>query len=379
MSVQAISYVLDHSEARGSDRLVLIALANHAGAEHAECWPSVPLIASEARVSERTAQYALRALEKHGRIERKGTGPQGQTRWRVVLDAAADTAPPADDEPAAGADPAPQEEPADGAEAAPGADSAGAQDATEGVQTTAPGGADVCTRTVKNRQENRQTAATDASATAPARDADERPKLTEPQPDDPDDLEQLVTAAASSLATLWLSAEIENWIGEIRHQVRLHLDAARATDWTAVPTFLTEQREKGRLKARKPPAAVRYVLRQDQPIQQRPATPAPTNGARRRHAAPATRVVLPHPTEPASAAWAQLRDVLPDMAPEWEILVDLTSPVDVQGTTLQVTAEPVNAPWIRDRLVSMLDRAARKHDLGTVAWVDPPLAARSAA
>lgn len=141
VSVQAMSYVLDHSEAVGSERLALLAIANHASADSAECWPSVALIAREARVSERTAQYALRKLESAGRIARAGTGPRGTVRWRFIFRPAADSTP-------GGADPAPLQDATQG----------GAICDAQGVQPVAP---EPSRGTVTNHQDD------DAGASAP--------------------------------------------------------------------------------------------------------------------------------------------------------------------------------------------------------------------
>lgn len=75
MSVQALTWVFDHSNAAGTDRLVLLSLANHAGANEVdgawECWPGVALVTQEAGLKrERTTQEALTRLEEQGRIER---------------------------------------------------------------------------------------------------------------------------------------------------------------------------------------------------------------------------------------------------------------------------------------------------------------------
>jgi hypothetical protein len=68
VSIQAVAWVLEHSEAKLADRLVLIAIANHADARGWNAWPSIPLIAAEARVEERTVYRALTALETLGEL-----------------------------------------------------------------------------------------------------------------------------------------------------------------------------------------------------------------------------------------------------------------------------------------------------------------------
>lgn len=65
MSIQAIAWVLDKSLTQGSERLVLIAIANHVDST-GWCWPSIPAIAHEARVDKRTVYRAIDALEEWG-------------------------------------------------------------------------------------------------------------------------------------------------------------------------------------------------------------------------------------------------------------------------------------------------------------------------
>lgn len=69
MSVQAISWVLDNSPTVGTDRLVLISLANHADQRGESSWPSVFTIMREAGASERAVQTSLRNLATEGRID----------------------------------------------------------------------------------------------------------------------------------------------------------------------------------------------------------------------------------------------------------------------------------------------------------------------
>lgn len=69
-----MSWVFEHSDAEASDRLVLLALADHADDESWSCWPSVPRLARKARVSERTVQRCLRSLAEAGHIEVESQG-----------------------------------------------------------------------------------------------------------------------------------------------------------------------------------------------------------------------------------------------------------------------------------------------------------------
>ena len=68
MSIQAVAWVLEHSEATLADRLVLIAIANHADARGWNAWPSIGKIAEEAGVHEVTVWRSITALEKLGEL-----------------------------------------------------------------------------------------------------------------------------------------------------------------------------------------------------------------------------------------------------------------------------------------------------------------------
>ena len=67
MSIQAVAWVLEHSEATLADRLVLIAIANHVSGQ-GWAYPSVDLIAAEARVDRRTVFRAIETLEGLGEL-----------------------------------------------------------------------------------------------------------------------------------------------------------------------------------------------------------------------------------------------------------------------------------------------------------------------
>lgn len=67
MSIQAVAWVLDRSEASGSHRLVLIAIANHIGPT-GWAWPSIPSIARESKVDERTVYRCMKTLEELGEL-----------------------------------------------------------------------------------------------------------------------------------------------------------------------------------------------------------------------------------------------------------------------------------------------------------------------
>lgn len=64
LSVQAISWVIKHSKHKGNSFVVLMMIANHAKSDGTGAWPSVPTLAREARVSERTVQRCIHRLSR---------------------------------------------------------------------------------------------------------------------------------------------------------------------------------------------------------------------------------------------------------------------------------------------------------------------------
>lgn len=68
MSIQAVAWVLEHSQAKLADRLVLIAIANHADARGWNAWPSIGKIAEEAGVHDVTVWRSITALEQIGEL-----------------------------------------------------------------------------------------------------------------------------------------------------------------------------------------------------------------------------------------------------------------------------------------------------------------------
>lgn len=69
MSHQAVSWVLEHCPTvKGSDRLVLLSIANHCDPEGDNAWPSIATLAKEAALSETRVKQALRTLRASGVI-----------------------------------------------------------------------------------------------------------------------------------------------------------------------------------------------------------------------------------------------------------------------------------------------------------------------
>lgn len=85
MSVQAMTRVMADSEAAGMARLVLLVMANRAGGDDDVCFASVERIAHESRVSIRTVQRSITALQKTGDLVLEGVHSRFQTNvYRVM-------------------------------------------------------------------------------------------------------------------------------------------------------------------------------------------------------------------------------------------------------------------------------------------------------
>jgi len=94
-----MGWVLQWSESEGSDRLVLLAIANHADATGALAYPSVVQIAEEARVDRATEFRALTRLEGLGELEitrSRGRGQRNTYCLKRLRDATLDRVAPGD-------------------------------------------------------------------------------------------------------------------------------------------------------------------------------------------------------------------------------------------------------------------------------------------
>lgn len=82
MSIESLAICLNHSEATGTDKLILLGIANHDGDGGA--YPSVATLARYANSSERTVQRSIQTLIELGeiRVDRNGGGSANQRRDR---------------------------------------------------------------------------------------------------------------------------------------------------------------------------------------------------------------------------------------------------------------------------------------------------------
>lgn len=97
-----MTWVFTHSTAAGADRLLLLAIADHAGDHGGDAWPSVPTLARKTGVSERSVQRGIARLEAGGHLlVERGKGKGGTNRYKVVMPPAggANASPPAPSDP----------------------------------------------------------------------------------------------------------------------------------------------------------------------------------------------------------------------------------------------------------------------------------------
>jgi len=94
VSVQAISWVLEHSKSRLGPRHVLLSIANHARSDGTGAWPAISTIAKEAKLSVRAVQYCLRRLAKDGELRVQAeAGPHHTNLYSLPMMRGAKSAP----------------------------------------------------------------------------------------------------------------------------------------------------------------------------------------------------------------------------------------------------------------------------------------------
>jgi hypothetical protein len=83
MAVKMTSAIWEYSQAKGSELLVMLAIADNAD-DHGKAYPSIQYIAKKTRLTARNVQLLLRKLEKLGELSvAVGDGPHGCNLYRV--------------------------------------------------------------------------------------------------------------------------------------------------------------------------------------------------------------------------------------------------------------------------------------------------------
>lgn len=74
MSIEALTVVLNHSQAKGAVKLILIGIANHINPDNDGAWPSQAKLASYANCSERYVHDAVEELVRMGELQTQVRG-----------------------------------------------------------------------------------------------------------------------------------------------------------------------------------------------------------------------------------------------------------------------------------------------------------------
>lgn len=86
MSVRVMSWVWEHSKSAGTDRLVLLAIADSAEDDGGQAWPSAAALARKTGMDVRTVQRTIRRLIELGELRVKmNAGKNGSNVYRVVM------------------------------------------------------------------------------------------------------------------------------------------------------------------------------------------------------------------------------------------------------------------------------------------------------
>lgn len=86
MSWQATTAVLRHSKAKGSERLLMLCIANYAGEDGAGAFPSNATLCEDSKLTERAVRYIMRKLEGSGELGvEKSAGPNGTNKYTILL------------------------------------------------------------------------------------------------------------------------------------------------------------------------------------------------------------------------------------------------------------------------------------------------------
>lgn len=86
MSWQAIAWVLERSESRLSAQLGMIWIANYAKPDGSGAYPSITTLARKAKLSDRTAQVAIKELQQLGEVHVElNAGPHGANLYSLPL------------------------------------------------------------------------------------------------------------------------------------------------------------------------------------------------------------------------------------------------------------------------------------------------------
>lgn len=85
MSIKVMSWVWDHSDASGSELLLLLAIADQANDDGRDAWPSIKTLAQRTRLDERTVRRVLKRLARSGHIIVRPGGGRRSNHYDVIM------------------------------------------------------------------------------------------------------------------------------------------------------------------------------------------------------------------------------------------------------------------------------------------------------
>lgn len=86
MSVQAMSWVIEHSQHKGSSFVVLLMIANHAHSDGSGAYPSFDTLARESRITVRQVTNIIPLLERSRELTvQRGAGPHGTHLYSLSM------------------------------------------------------------------------------------------------------------------------------------------------------------------------------------------------------------------------------------------------------------------------------------------------------
>ena len=94
MSVKVMGLVWEMSELSSSEKLVLLAYADHASHDGSGIWPAVNTIANKTSLSRRTVQRVTHDLEDKGYLIRDGSHDSGTNLWKIPVQVGGDMVTP---------------------------------------------------------------------------------------------------------------------------------------------------------------------------------------------------------------------------------------------------------------------------------------------
>ncbi|TDD03116.1 helix-turn-helix domain-containing protein [Saccharopolyspora terrae] len=93
MSIKVMNWVWDQSPAKGTELLMLLAIADNAADDGTNAFPSVSTLARKTRLDQRTVQRIIRKLSEQGRLAVEERGGRHPNRYSVLMNAELSTAP----------------------------------------------------------------------------------------------------------------------------------------------------------------------------------------------------------------------------------------------------------------------------------------------